>query len=70
MVVIAFEQTHAAMAAQKLLGGMRFDVIPTPKEISAGCGIALRLRDDLMEQAMAALSTDDSIASQCSWHYI
>ncbi|HIW75105.1 MULTISPECIES: DUF3343 domain-containing protein [Gordonibacter] len=42
--VIAFESTHAAMAANKALAaaGCAFAMIPTPREISAGCGMSLR----------------------------
>ncbi len=44
--VIAFESTHAAMAASAALTDAheRFDTIPVPTAISAGCGIALRFR--------------------------
>ncbi len=69
MVVIAFESTHAAMAAQKLLAGIRFDVIPTPSDISASCGISLRIADDLIEEALSCLDERPDIACQASWHY-
>lgn len=39
--VFAFESTHAAIAAQAVLSGIAFQVIPTPREISAGCGMSL-----------------------------
>lgn len=41
--VIAFDSTHAALAASKALSsaGVRFLTIPVPRAISAGCGIAL-----------------------------
>ena len=70
MIVIAFESTHAAMAAQKLLAGLRFDVIPTPVDITATCGIALRLADELIEEAHARLQCDELICSQATWHYV
>ena len=42
--VIAFESTHAALAASKAFAdaGVRFLTIPVPRAISAGCGIALK----------------------------
>lgn len=42
--VLAFESTHAAMAASKALAdaGVAFYTIPTPRAISAGCGMALK----------------------------
>ncbi len=69
MVVIAFESTHAAMAAQKALEGMAFYVIPTPTDISASCGISLRLEDDLLEDAAARLEAHPDIAEHATWHY-
>ena len=69
MVVIAFDSTHAAMAAQKLLEGLRFDVIPTPSDISASCGISLRITDELMEDAAQRLGRRPDIATQAAWHY-
>ena len=69
MIVISFESTHAAMAAQKLLEGLRFDVIPTPPQVTATCGIALRLGDDLLEEAHARLQRDEHICAQAAWHY-
>lgn len=46
--VISFESTHAAMAANKALGalGRALTMIPTPREISAGCGMSLRFAAD------------------------
>jgi hypothetical protein len=43
--VLAFASTHDALTAEALLGQMGVDVvpIPTPKAVSSGCGIALRL---------------------------
>ncbi len=55
--VISFESTHAAMAANKALSasGRAFAMIPTPREISAGCGMSLRFAaaDDAEARAAA-----------------
>ncbi len=55
--VIAFESTHAAMAASKALSdaGVRFETIPVPTAISAGCGIALRFEDNGPEKVLSCL---------------
>ena len=44
--VLAFESTHAAMAAQTAFSqaGRSFALIPTPREISAGCGMSLKFK--------------------------
>lgn len=41
--VLAFESTHAAMAADKAFAGRGAVLMPTPRAISAGCGMSLRL---------------------------
>lgn len=55
--VIAFESTHAAMAASKTLssGGVAYLTIPTPRAISAGCGIAIRFEADDPEPVVARI---------------
>lgn len=44
--LLTFSSTHAAMAAQKYLDGkLSFIVCPTLREISASCGISLRINN-------------------------
>lgn len=40
--VLAFDSTHAAMAADKAFAGMGAALIPTPRAITAGCGMSLK----------------------------
>jgi len=42
--LLTFPTTHSAMRAEKVLDeqGMTFIVVPTPREISEGCGLAVR----------------------------
>ncbi len=56
-VVLSFEGTHLAMAADKALSaaGVSFTMIPTPTAISAGCGISLRMDAALLDQAREIL---------------
>ncbi len=46
-VVLVFASTHAAMAAEDALreAGIPLQVIPLPRWVSAGCGLALRLEE-------------------------
>lgn len=53
MYVMAFESTHAAMAAYHALAQAKPAMIPTPKAISAGCGMSLRFA---AQDAAAALA--------------
>lgn len=42
--VIVFESTHFAIAAEKRLKELNFtfEIIPTPREITASCGLSIR----------------------------
>lgn len=57
--VITFQSTHAAMAASKQLNDMKVThyTIPTPREIRAGCGMALRfpIAPEVLPQIWEAL---------------
>ncbi len=55
--VIAFNVTHSAIAAQKVLEkhGINFMTIPTPRTITASCGISLMLSADDTSAAVEAL---------------
>ena len=54
--VITFANTHSALSAeQQLKERIRIVILPTPREISKGCGIAIRLPLEDLEQAKAAL---------------
>lgn len=56
--VYGFESTHAALDAESLLGDLGIDVvpIPTPKELGATCGIALRVPLDQDDRALRYLN--------------
>jgi hypothetical protein len=43
--ILIFESTHHVMKAEQILTGikMKFDIIPTPKEYSSDCGMAIRI---------------------------
>jgi len=45
--VISFINTHTAMTAQKhLKETFEIVILPTPRELSQGCGIAIRIRSE------------------------
>jgi hypothetical protein len=43
--VMTFDTTHQAMAAEDILreAGFQLEVVPPPRGLTAGCGLALRL---------------------------
>ena len=56
-LVVTFEATAAAMAAEKycLERGVPGRLIPVPREITAGCGLAWKAEVDQEEAVTAAL---------------
>jgi hypothetical protein len=57
--VILFHTTSSAIHAEKLLvkGGYSVKLIPTPREFSSDCGIALRFNWAQQEQISSVLDT-------------
>jgi len=53
--LLTFDSTHDAMAAQKELAGFDPLMIPTPRSLSAGCGMALKLLCENAEPIREAL---------------
>lgn len=55
--LIAFDSTHHALRGEQLLqqSGLRLDIIPTPREIAASCGLTLCLSHQDLEQALQVL---------------
>jgi hypothetical protein len=66
--IITFESTHAAITAEKLLQGLRITVMPTPREVSASCGIALRLGVDELEEACRRLNETSVTVGTPLWY--
>lgn len=68
--VVAFESTHGAIAARKILdktGTIR--TIPVPRSISAACGIAIAFDEENLAFVMEKLKTLD-IEGEYSLHEI
>lgn len=58
--LLAFESTHAAMAANKALAAVKPAMIPTPRAITANCGMTLRFEapNAAKARALAASVTE------------
>lgn len=56
--IFVFESVHQALAAEKLLklSAVGFELIPTPREISASCGQSIALRAEELPQAKELLA--------------
>jgi len=53
--LVVFDSTNQAIAAQKLLQDLDVTVMPTLREISASCGMSLRIRPELAQAAAERL---------------
>lgn len=56
--LLTFTSTHHAIKAEKLVAGagLDFDIIPTPRAITASCGLSLELRDEQLMGAVQLLA--------------
>lgn len=56
-IVVTFHSTHQAMAAEDYLRseGICLEVIPPPAVLSAGCGLALNVRESDVSSIIAIL---------------
>ena len=58
--VISFVNTHGAMATEKYLKKQfKIVILPTPREISQGCGIAIRFTTEDYDDVLKSLSKFD-----------
>lgn len=56
--MLTFANTHAAMMAEGILKGLfEITIIPTLREISAGCGISISIKASDIENALKQLKT-------------
>jgi len=54
--VIAFDSTHYAIKTEKQLKvQFKIDMIPTPREISASCGLSVKFSEALVNEIVSSL---------------
>lgn len=55
--IITFESTHLAISTEKfLLAEVPVEMVPTPREISASCGLSLKISTDNIEKVKVLLA--------------
>jgi len=66
--VLTFQATHYVLKAEKRLleKGFKFDIIPTPKDISSDCGMSIRFDpdvtcEDLVKETLRLINIDFNI---------
>lgn len=69
--MLAFESTHQAMAAQRQLRGrLPFAVMPTLRQVSASCGISLRLEPGSGGALAALAAAGEFTALPCALYRV
>lgn len=59
---LAFDSTHTAVAAEKYLSArIAVSVMPTPRKITASCGISLRVELENGERLKELLKANDEL---------
>lgn len=54
--IITFESTHLAISTEKfLLAEVQVEMVPTPREISASCGLSLKISLENIQKVKALL---------------
>lgn len=57
---ITFETTHKAIRFENLLiESYDIELIPTPREVTASCGLALKFKEEEKEGVLERLMTED-----------
>jgi hypothetical protein len=61
--ILIFESSHKVLKADKVLteGKIKFDIVPTPKEFSSDCGLAIRIvaSEEELQKAETILKKND-----------
>lgn len=70
-LLLVFSSTHHALAAEASLAalGKALDVIPTPREISASCGISILVHDGSLAELLSMLDTESGARLKASGLY-
>jgi hypothetical protein len=59
-MLIAFDSTQQALRAEMLLeyAEIEIDILPTPKEITAGCAISIEFPDDELQKVASIIRSE------------
>ena len=59
MCILTFESTHAVMKAEALFRArnLSYQLLPTPRSLSADCGVSISISNDSAETASEIVAT-------------
>jgi putative Se/S carrier protein len=59
--VIAFDSTHHAIKGEKILKEIELEIrtIPTPREITASCGLSIRFNGDDLSKVREVIGSNE-----------
>lgn len=62
---VLFPSTHEGLRLEKILRerGVNFTIVPTPRQLSTCCGIAIRFPEELREKVQAAIE-ENKVATE------
>lgn len=71
-VIAIFHSVHRVMKAEKVLKKARLDVllIPTPRQLSSDCGLALRFTAAVADEVAATLAENGLPAAAELYQYV
>ncbi len=61
--LFTFESTHAAISTEKILKPAECTIMPVPRFISSSCGISVRIRPDMREQAESLFASESNLST-------
>lgn len=68
--LFAFASTHAAISCQRLMEGLGAIMMPTLREITASCGISLRVAPERVQVALERMRVSDIPPEQYMLYYV
>ena len=64
-LLITFNSTHLAIKTEKALMDLNVEMIPTPRQLSASCGLSLKASVGILEEVKNRLGSSYNVNSQC-----
>ncbi len=57
-LIITFESTHMAIKTERSLSGTEIEMIPTPRQLSAACGLSIKAKFEDLDTIKEKMGKD------------